>query len=139
MKGAQSLQGKKLKELSEKKENVVLVEEHDIKFEPWSTKRVKKCIDMIIEITHDPELELNKEKIRKKCTEKLELVKFSNYHHAMFEKFTDPEYAHNEKFLNGIKMMINVREKVETGEIDEGEDADKVIVGQLLKKYHVQS
>ena len=56
MNGAQSLQGKQLKKLSEEKRNVVLVEEHDIVFEPWPTTRIKKCMDKIIEMTHDPEI-----------------------------------------------------------------------------------
>lgn len=136
MQGAQSLERKQLEKLSEKKGNVVLVEEHDLKFEPWPSTRLNKCIDMILEITHDPEHELDVDKIRKKCKEKLELLKFSNYHHTMFERLTDPKFAHDERFTNGIKMMIATKEKMEMGELETQEDADKEIVGKLLKNYH---
>jgi predicted RNA-binding protein with EMAP domain len=139
MNSAQSLQGKKLKELAEKKENLVLIEEHDIKFEPWPSTRLHVCIEKLVEITHDPELELDVDKIRKKAKETLELLKFSNYHHTMFERLTDPKFAHNEKFMGGIRMMISTKEKIECGDLEEGAEADKHVVGNLLNTFHKMS
>jgi hypothetical protein len=138
MQSTQSLQGKQLKELSQKKGNVVLVEKHDLEFEPWPSTRLQKCIDMIIEITHDPEQELNVDKIRKKCKEKVELMKFSNYHHTMFERLTDPEFAHNEQFMTGLRMMLDTKKRMELGDIETQEEADKEVVGKLLNNFHTK-
>lgn len=138
MQSTHSLQGKQLKELSKKKGNVVLVEEHDLKFEPWPSTRLQKCIDMIIEITHDPQHELDPEKIRNKCKEKLELLKFSNYHHTMFERLTDPAFAHDTRFITGLNMMLDTKKKMELGELETQEEADKEVVGKLLSSYHTK-
>tara|TARA_B100000214_G_scaffold374851_1_gene358927 strand:- start:293 stop:718 length:426 start_codon:yes stop_codon:yes gene_type:complete len=139
MSNAQSYRPDQLEEISKKKENVVLVEKHDLQFEPWPSTRLKKCIDSIIEITYDPNLNLDVEAIRKKCKEKLELLKFSNYHHTMFERLTDPKYAHDARFTDGIKMMIETKERMEVGQVESQEDADKEVVGKLLKKYHTMN
>ena len=139
MSGAHSFHPDQLEELSKNKGNVVLVEQHDLKFEPWPTTRLKKCIEDIIKITHDPECELETEKIRKKCKEKLELLKFSNYHHTMFERLTDPKFAHDERFMNGLRMMIKTKERMELGEVESQEEADKEVVSKHLKSYHTQT
>lgn len=139
MSGAHSFHPDQLEKLSKDKGNVVLVEQHDLKFEPWPTTRLKKCIEQILQITHDPECELEIEKIRKKCKEKLELLKFSNYHHTMFERLTDPNFAHNDRFIDGIRMMITTKERMELGEVETQEEADKEVVGKLLKNYHTQT
>lgn len=139
MSAAHSFHPDQLEKLSQDERNVVLVEQHDLKFEPWPTTRLKKCIEDIIRITHDPECKLDTENIRKKCKEKLELLKFSNYHHTMFERLTDPKFAHDERFMNGIRMMIKTKERMEIGEVETQEKADEEIVGKLLKNYHTKT
>ena len=54
----------------------------------------------------------------------------------MFERLTDPKFAHDERFIKGLMMMIKTKERIETGDVEEGEQADKEIVGKLLKAYH---
>jgi len=139
MSGAHSFLPDQLEKLSKDNGNVVLVEQHDLKFEPWPTTRLKKCIEDILKISHDPDCELETEKIRKKCKEKLELLKFSNYHHTMFERLTDPKFAHDERFMNGLRMMITTKERMELGDVETQEEADKEVVSKLLKNYHTKT
>ena len=134
MQNSCSLNKEHLKSLAKDKNNTVLVEEHEIIFEPWPAKRVRKCTEMLVEIVKASNGE--KEDIRKEALKKIELVKFSNYHHTFFERFTDPEYVNNPKFLTGIEMMLKVKEKTETGEVEEGEEADKKIASSLMKNFH---
>lgn len=139
MSGAHSFHPDQLEKLSKDNGNVVLVEQHDLKFEPWPTTRLKKCIKDILKISHDPYCELETEKIREKCKEKLELLKFSNYHHTMFERLTDPKFAHDERFMNGLHMMITTKERMELGDVETQEEADKEVVSKLLKNYHTET
>ena len=130
------LQKEQLERLAQDTSKTVLVEQHDIVFEPWPTKRIRSCIDQLIQLTYKPELDLDKKKIREESKNKIELVKFSNYHHTLYERFTDPEYAHNDKFVKGIEMMLKIKEKTETGDIEEGEEADKKVAESLMKAFH---
>ena len=68
MQSSCSLNKEHLKRLAEDKNNKVLIEEHEITFDPWPAKRVRKCIEMLVEIVKASDGE--KEDIRKKALKK---------------------------------------------------------------------
>ena len=41
--------------------------------------------------------------------------------------------------MNGIRMMIKTKERMEIGEVETQEKADEEIVGKLLKNYHTKT
>lgn len=57
----------------------------------------------------------------------------------MFERLTDPKFAHDDRFMNGMRMMITTKERMELGEVETQEEADKEVVSKLLKNYHSQT
>lgn len=119
-----------LEKLSQDPKNRVLIPTHDIEFKPWPAMKVRECIDKILNISYTSD---DSRTIRSKCMMDNELVEFASKHNSMYDKLTDPKYFRDDRFLNGIMTLVELRSQVEKGELAEGDDATKKAVTAMLQ------
>ena len=123
--GIETMHRKKLEELASKPNTVVYDVEYDSVAEAWPASRVERVIETVYRrITEDLAEESCDFKVRKYCLKDEEVLAFQRRHPKLYWMITDREKMKEPKYRGAITAMVEVRKRVERGEIPEGKEAD---------------
>ena len=109
----------KLKELAQQPNTIVMKPTHDVIFEPWSPKELMSVLKglqgFVIKNQEKPADEIRRLAIA--TNDKLK--EFSEKYRIMFKRVTEPEVATDPKKMAVIFAMIDIKQRIKEGKIDE--------------------
>ena len=120
-----------LEELSKRKNTIVYTAEHDQVFDPWPAERLKRVMEKTVKTMMDLPEDMDDFRARKKCIEDPEILDFYRHHLKTFLLITDRAAMKNEKFRQTITALIELRAKVERGDI-RGDNESNAMATKLV-------
>ena len=120
-----AFQEDKLRKLAEKPNTTVFTVKHDEINKPWPVKRVRKVLENIAKRVNTEFSESDSDfKVRKKCLDDSEILEFQRKHPKLYWMVTDREKMKNEKYRSAVSALLEVKMRVERGDIPDGNEAD---------------
>jgi hypothetical protein len=120
-------QSEKLKKLAEKPNTTVFTVKHDEVTTAWSYKRVRKVVESIakrIQSEFSDTEGFSDFRVRKECMKDPEVLAFQRQHPKLYWMVTDREKMKEQKYRDVVGAMIELRHRVESGQVKEGTEAD---------------
>ena len=120
-------QTEKLKKLAEKPNTTVFTVKHDQVTTAWPSKRVKSAVETIARKIHAEFTDTEKFSdfcVRKECMKDPEVLAFQRQHPKLYWMVTDREKMKEQKYRDVVGAMIELRHRVESGQVKDGEEAD---------------
>ena len=115
---------KRLHELAQKENTTVYTVEHGDVAAAWKADRVASALESIHAKMQSFAAEESDFAVRKKMLEDEEILAFQRRHPKLYYMVTDREKMAVPKYRSAISAMVEVRRRVEAGDVDEGRDAD---------------
>ena len=119
----EAYQKEKLEKLAENPQNTVYEEEYNVA-DAWKAKDVSDVLDLITTKMKDVPDDTPDFTFRKSFLEDKQILEFQRRHPKLYYMVTDREKMKEEKYRSAISAMMEVRRRVEAGDVDEGRDAD---------------
>lgn len=127
-----------LERLAERPDVVVYHPTHDVVFVPWESSRVRRCAMHLVRIARRCATEDEaRERVRGAAmaanapAEAVDATDFEANYQMMFRRLTQPEVARQETAVAIVLNMIEMRGRVERGELTE-EEAQSTVGQQTL-------
>lgn len=128
-------QAEKLKKLAEKPNTTVFTVKHDHIAEAWPIKRVRNVLESIAKkITgeYSDAESFSDFAVRKECMKDPEVLAFQRQHPKLYWMVTDREKMKEPKYRAAVSALMEVRTRVERGQIKEGEEADAAATRTII-------
>ena len=122
-----AFQEQKLKELADKPNTTVFTVKHDQVNTAWKAKRVSDVLESIASRIQSEFTDTSKFSdfyVRKKCLEDEEVLSFQRQHPKLYWMVTDREKMKDAKYRAAVSALLEVRRRVERGDVKDGEEAD---------------
>ncbi|OUU53267.1 MAG: hypothetical protein CBC12_02830 [Candidatus Puniceispirillum sp. TMED52] len=120
-------QTEKLKKLAEKPNTTVFTVKHDQVTTAWSSERVRDAVETIAQKIQSEFSDTEKFSdffVRKECMKDPQVLAFQRQHPKLYWMVTDREKMKEQKYRDVIGAMVELRKRVELGQVKEGEEAD---------------
>jgi hypothetical protein len=104
----------RLEELAERDDTIVYAPTHDTLFDPWPAERVRACVRQIVRVAKACATE---DEARAKLGD--EMKEFAANYQVMYKRLTQPEVARNQGHVDIMLAMVDLRARVERGELNE--------------------
>lgn len=117
----------KLQELADKPNTTVFTVNHDQVSTAWQAKRVSNVLESIagrLQIEFQDNDKFSDFYVRKKCLEDGEVLQFQRQHPKLYWMVTDREKMKDVKYRAAVSALLEVRRRVESGDVKDGEEAD---------------
>ena len=115
----------RLKELSEKPNTTVLTADHEFKHDPWKASTLRPLLEgLATRVTTEFKESDSDFLVRKRCLEDPKVKDFQRQHPQLYWMLTDRKMVSDPRFKGALAGMLHVREKVDRGEVEEGQAAD---------------
>ena len=114
----------RLRALAQKPNTTVLKVEHDHKHAVWPVAKLRPLLERLAERVTTFDESVSDFTVRKTCLDDPEILAFKRDHLNLFMMVTDRKMVREDRFRNAVKALLAVREQVEKGEAEEGQDAD---------------
>lgn len=119
-----SFQEEKLRKLAENPRNSVYKTHFDTVNEPWPVARVHAVIETIAKRVAQFPTSTPDFTVRKTCLDDPEILAFHKRHPQLYAMVTDRDHMKNPKYRATVSALLELRRRVEKGEISEGNEAD---------------
>lgn len=119
-----AFQREHLRQLADKPNTTVLTVEHDSVNKPWSVDRLRPVMEKIVERVLAFDDDVNDFCVRKTCLDDPEILEFQRRHPQLYWMISDRKVMREPRLRNTMNAMLELRAKVERGELSEGTDAD---------------
>lgn len=127
----ESLTRQDLERLSQQPNTVVYEPTHSMQFDPWPADKVERFVQKIVSHTRHSETD-DKAKIQKELTNDTDMCEFAARYKTFFEKLTDKAFCSDEKHVEMVLSMLDIRRKVEQNGLSE-QDAKVQCADAALK------
>ena len=127
-----AFQKEKLRELSEKPNTTVYETEHTEIREPTAIDDVSKVLEKISIRLAQYDCDKNDFFVRKDLLKDDEILNFQRKHPKMYWMVTDREKMAESKYRGAISALLEVRRRVERGEVPSGEEADAAATRTII-------
>lgn len=111
-----NLTPERIAELSQRDDCVVYQPTHDVLFDPWPSQRVRACVRRIVKTSRRS---ASAEEARASLDVDAEVAEFKDKYQLMYTRLTQPEIARNEAHVETFLAMVDLRARVERGEMSE--------------------
>ena len=105
----------RLEELAERDDTIVYAPTHDTLFDPWPAERVRACVRQIVRVAKAC---ATADEARAKLDDD-EMKDFAANYQVMYKRLTQPEIAQNQGHVDIMLAMVDLRARVERGELNE--------------------
>ena len=122
----------RLEHLSEQDNTTVFKTEYDCHHEPWNAQRLRGVAEHVAKIVTETNANVNDFRLRKTCLEDKEILAFQRHHPQLFWLLTDRSMVTDTRFQQALAAMLQVKEKVERGDVQEGRDADAMATSGIV-------
>lgn len=122
-----AFQREKLEELASRPNTTVYDVVHDFKADPWPVERCRKVMEKIASRLTEEFADRDKFSdfgLRKEMMKEEEILSFQRRHPKLYWMITDREKMSNETYRGVISSLLELRQRVEDGTLEEGEEAD---------------
>lgn len=120
----QACQESQLRELADRPNTEVYTVAHDSTHTAWAVSRLKPLFETLVaRVTGFPD-DTSDFTVRKTCLDDPEVLAFQRCHPRFYYMLTDRTLMREPKYRNTITALLELRSKVEAGEVPEGPEAD---------------
>ena len=131
-------EAERLERLAQEKNTSVYKVKHDKLHEPWPVNRLRPVLERLAARVVSFGDDVDDFTVRKTCIdEDKEVLAFQRDHTQLYWLLTDRKMVKEERFRNAMKGLLQIREKVEAGDVDdsgegEGSEADAMATRTVL-------
>lgn len=122
----------RLEELARKPRTEVLTVTHDFINEPWAAGRLRAVMESLVERVLAFGPEVDDFRVRKQCLEDAEVLAFQRQHPKLYWMLTDRKMVQEPRVRSALTGLIHVRNKVDCGELQDGQDAEAMATRTVL-------
>jgi hypothetical protein len=127
----------RLQKLSEEKNTTVLTPDHDFKHTAWKAERLRPLLERIAtRVTTEFSEGDDDFHVRKTCLDDPETLAFQREHPKLYWMLTDRAMVKDGRFQEALGGMLSVREKVDSGQVCEGQEADALATTSVVSALH---
>jgi hypothetical protein len=121
-----------LRELASRPNTTVLQVGHDRVQDPWPVTRLRPLMETLVARVLAFGDDVDDFRVRKDCLDDPEVLEFYRAHPKLYYMMTDRKLMGEERCRSAITGLLHVRDKVETGALEEGRDADAMATRSVL-------
>ena len=122
-----ALHKQRLQELANKPNTTVFTVNHDQITTAWKAERVAVVLESLacrLQTEFEDTTQFSDFYVRKKCLEDKEVLDFQRQHPKLYWMVTDREKMKDDKYRAAVSALLEVRRRVERGDVKDGEEAD---------------
>ena len=120
-----------LEELASRPNTTVYKAVHDTHRDPWPVARLRPVLSRLVERVLGFPTDTSTFTIQKTCLDDPEVLDFYRGHNKMYTMLTDPALMRDQKSRTTIMAMLDVRARVESGEVVGEDEANALATRQI--------
>lgn len=122
-----------LRELASRPNTTVYTVQHDAVNDPWPEARLTAVLNTLQGRILAADANLSDFALRKACLDDLEILAFQRQHPKFYWMLTDRALMREDKFRTAVVSMIQLRGRVERGEVEGGREADAMATKNVVE------
>lgn len=123
----------RLEALAAKPNTTVYTVKHDNVHEPWKMERLRPVLSKLAARLATFEASVDDFTVRKTCLDDPDILAFQRAHPKLYWLVTDRSLMHEDRFRNALGALLTVRDRVESGQLREGQEADATATSAVMR------
>lgn len=128
----------RLEELAQRPNTTVFDVQHDVRNDPWPVSRLRPVLESVVARTLAFDDATDDFVVRKTCLDDPEVLAFQRQHPKLYWILTDRKIMREPKHRNAVHAMLQVRVEIESGRVQEGQDADALATKTVVRALQGQ-
>lgn len=113
-----------LERLASRPNTTVFAPEHEFTHDAWKVARLRPVLEGLAARVAAFDADVSDFAVRKQCLDDPEVLAFQRQHPKFYWLLTDRKLVRDETFRGVVAGFLQVRERVESGEVPDGHEAD---------------
>ena len=129
----------KMREIADRPNTTVFETKYDATHDPWPASRLRPMMERLaVRVTSFGD-EVDDFTVRKTCLDDTEFLCFQRAHPKFYWMLTDREMVAQDKVRQTVAALIELRSKVERGELRDGDEANAAATAAVMAALTPQS
>ena len=127
-----AFQKERIEELKNQDRTSIYETKHDFKHEPWKASTIRPLLEDLAAMVSSFGNETSDFMVRKSCLKEERFLKFQRDHPQLYYLMTDRKMLRDDRFRQAFTSMLFVREKIDSGSLSDGTEADGMIMNGIV-------